>query len=70
MPLSFDHLVGSRQQRRRDSQPEHLGGLEVDDEFKPGWLPNWQIGRLLAFKDPSDVSAELASKQTSGLAHS
>jgi hypothetical protein len=27
---SFDHLVGEREQRRRNGQAERLGGLEVE----------------------------------------
>jgi len=26
----MDHLIGPRQQRRRDRQPERLGGLDVE----------------------------------------
>jgi hypothetical protein len=31
----LDHLVRSLQERRRDREPKHLGGFEVDHEFDP-----------------------------------
>jgi hypothetical protein len=34
----LDHLIRTRQQRRRDRQAECLGGLEVDDEVELGGL--------------------------------
>ena len=34
----LDHLIRSLEQRRRDGQPEGLGGLEVDHEFELGRL--------------------------------
>ena len=45
---SFDHLVGKREKRRRDRQPERLGGLQIDDELELDRRLDRQIGRLLA----------------------
>jgi hypothetical protein len=32
--LSFDHLVGAAGQGQRDGDPERLGGLEVQKQFR------------------------------------
>src|SRR6187431_477472 len=48
---SFDHLVGSREQRGRHVDPERLCGLEVDDKFEFGRLNDGQVGRLGAPQD-------------------
>jgi hypothetical protein len=42
---SFDHLVSSREQRRRDGQAERLGGLKVDDKFGVVSLIDGKVGR-------------------------
>ena len=34
MAWLFDHLVGTKQERLGDRQPERLGGREIDDEIK------------------------------------
>jgi hypothetical protein len=42
----FDHLVGAHQDRRRRLEPDHLSGLEVDDEIKFCGLLDWKIGQV------------------------
>jgi hypothetical protein len=42
----FDHLIGPREDRRRDRQAERRGSLQVDHQLEFGRLLNWQIGRL------------------------
>ena len=44
-----DHLGGLEENRLRDSQPQRLGSLEVDHEFKLSGLLNWQVSRLGTF---------------------
>jgi hypothetical protein len=41
---SFDHLVGAGEDRRRYGQPERGRGWQVDDQFEPGRLLDWQVG--------------------------
>src|SRR5262249_21168254 len=48
---SLDHLIRPRQQRRRNRQPERLGGLEVDAQYVLRWLLDGEIARLGAFQD-------------------
>src|SRR5215211_2669059 len=42
----FDHLVGAREQRGRDVEPERLGGLDVDHELELGRLLDRDVGWL------------------------
>ena len=37
----FDHLVGSGQQRRREGEAKHSGGLSIDDELEFGRPRDW-----------------------------
>src|SRR6516165_4108527 len=39
----FDHFVGAGKERFRDSEPDRLGGLEIDYQFEMGWLLDWDI---------------------------
>jgi hypothetical protein len=39
--VSFDYLVGDRQQGRRNADAERLGGLQVDDELEFIRPNNW-----------------------------
>jgi hypothetical protein len=54
----FDHLVGTREQRRRHDDADRLRRLEADYQFKPGWLFDWEITRVRAAHDLVNVDAE------------
>src|ERR1700747_2418774 len=56
---SFDHLVGEREQRRRDVEAEFLGGFQVDRNLEFGWLHDRQIGRPLTLEDSAGVNSDL-----------
>src|SRR5215475_15867401 len=61
----FDHLVGEREQHRRNRQAERLGGLQIDDEIEFNRLLDRQIGRLRSAQNPVNITSgapELVNK--------
>ena len=58
--VSFDHLVGAGEDRLRHGEAERLCGLQVDDQLEFRRLLDWQIGRIGAVEDLSDIDAGLA----------
>ncbi len=44
--ISLDHFIGPIQNGRRNRDPERLGGLKIDDQFKLGWPFHREIARL------------------------
>ena len=53
----FDHLVGKGQKRRRNGEPQRLGGDEIDDEDEFGGLLDRNVAGLRPvqnFIDPRD----------------
>src|ERR1700691_5097615 len=56
--VSFDHLPGEREKRRRNREAELLRGIEIDDEFDSGRLDDGQLLRLFALENEPGVSAD------------
>src|SRR5690242_15354896 len=46
IPGSFNHLIGSGEDRGRDCKGERVCGLEVDDKLEFGWLINRDVARF------------------------
>ena len=42
----LDRVIGALQERRRDREPERLGGLHVDDQLELGGLLDGQVAWL------------------------
>ena len=55
-PLSFDHLVGAGEQRRRHVDAQRLGRLQIDHHLVLGRGLHRQVGRLLALEDAVDIA--------------
>src|SRR3954452_22287682 len=58
--FSFDHLVGTAEQRDREHETERFGGFHVDDQFDLCCKLHRQIGRLLALENAAHISANNA----------
>src|SRR6516165_5646592 len=58
LAASLDDLVGATRQRKRDSDAEHLGGLEVQEQFNFRDLLDRQLARLCAFENPAGINAD------------
>ena len=43
---SLDHLIGEREQSRRDRELERLGGPQIDDQLELGRRLHGKIGRF------------------------
>jgi hypothetical protein len=57
----FDHLVGEREWRGRDHEANRIGGRQIDDEIKFGWLLDrngWQAVDLTMASAGSAASDE------------
>src|SRR5262249_49813633 len=68
---SLDHLIGTREQRRRDFEAEGFRGLQVDHELESRGLIDRQVGGVLALENPRDLesSAAVAVWNVVGIAH-
>src|SRR5262252_6226971 len=53
---SFDHLVGTRDERRRQLEPKRLGGLEVDSQLEFDRLLHREVGGLGALQNLMHVA--------------
>jgi hypothetical protein len=61
-PISLDHLVGVREERRWHSNAKCIGGFHIDDQLETSWLLDRQIGGLGAFEDFVDIHGSLAKR--------
>src|SRR6516225_10604860 len=55
----FDHLVGALLEKPRDVQTQRFRRLEIENQFKPGRLHDWQVGRFCALEDLAGIDTGL-----------
>ena len=55
----IDHLIRPQQQRRRDGEPERLGGLRIDHELEVGGWYEGKISWVGTFENAIDVGGGL-----------
>src|SRR6516165_6129485 len=60
LSCSLDHLVGTREQRRRNVDAECFCGREVDHQLEFSREFDRQVAGLFAFENPADVDAGAA----------
>jgi hypothetical protein len=58
--LLLDHLVGQREQFRRDVESDRLGGLGIDHQLIFRRLYDRKVGRCGSQKNLPDIHADLA----------
>src|SRR5215468_8641721 len=56
----FDYLVGAGEQRVRHSEPDRLGGLEIDHQLVFHRCLHRQVGGFLPFENAIDVAGRAA----------
>src|SRR5262249_3640352 len=56
----FDHLVGEREQERRNLKTQRLGGPDVEIELELRWSHNRQGGRICAIENQTRVDPGLS----------
>src|SRR5262249_1859600 len=59
---SFDHFVGTGEQRLRNYQPDRLRGLEIDYQLELGRLLDWKIGSFRTTQNFVDVVRRVAKQ--------
>src|SRR5262249_34041353 len=53
--VSFNYLVGNREQLVWNLEAKRLRGFEVDDQLEFHRLLDWQVGWPFAFENPAGV---------------
>src|SRR6202030_449513 len=58
LAASFEHLIGTAEQRKRKGDAKRAGRLEVDVKVDLGGLLHRQICWLLALENAADINAD------------